>query len=73
MVRPAATPSEARAEDRRMQPNRAAMSFVPGQRSKFSNPSDLRGLALAAGVFSSLISVSRRTPRSSRLHFLPSK
>jgi hypothetical protein len=56
-----------------MQPNRAAMSFVPGQRSKFSNPSDLRGLALAAGVFSSLISVSRRTPRSSRLHFLPSK
>jgi hypothetical protein len=36
-----------------MQPNRAAASFVPGQRSKFSNPSDLRGLSLTAGVFSS--------------------
>jgi hypothetical protein len=53
MARPAVTPSGSRSEDRRMQPNRAAASFVPGQRSKFSNPSDLRGLSLTAGVFSS--------------------
>jgi hypothetical protein len=35
MASPVATPSVSRSEDRRMQPNRAAARFVPGQRSKF--------------------------------------
>jgi hypothetical protein len=37
MARPAVTPSDSRSQDRRMQPNRAAARFVPGQRSKFPN------------------------------------
>jgi hypothetical protein len=53
MARPAATPSDSRSQDRRMQPNRAAARFVPGPAEQISKSSELRGLALATAALSS--------------------